>query len=112
MLAAAEISLPCFVKPARLGSSVGISKVTDIDGLAPALDLAFQHDSKVLVEAVVHGMQAECGVLGSHDPLVSAPGRLHVHPDGYDHAANYEPRGMDPAVPAASGPHLTVARQR
>ena len=107
MLAAAEITLPCFVKPARLGSSVGISKVTDIDGLAPALDLAFQHDSKVLVEAMVHGMEIECGVLGNARPAVSVPGRLHVNADWYDYAAKYEPGGMDLEAPADLTPELT-----
>jgi D-alanine-D-alanine ligase len=112
MLAAAEITLPCFVKPARLGSSVGISKVTDIDGLAPALELAFQHDSKVLVEAMVHGMEVECGILGTHDPMVSVPGRLHVNADWYDYAAKYEPGGMDLEAPADLEPELTEEIQR
>ncbi len=112
MLAAAEISLPCFVKPARLGSSVGISKVTDIDGLAPALDLAFQHDSKVLIEAMVHGMEIECGVLGTRDPLVSVPGRLHVNADWYDYAAKYEPGGMDLEAPADIDPEMAAEVQR
>jgi D-alanine-D-alanine ligase len=112
MLAAAEIALPCFVKPARLGSSVGISKVTGIDELAPALDLAFQHDSKVLIEAMVHGMEVECGLLGSHDPLVSVPGRLHVNSEWYDYAAKYEPGGMDLEAPADIAPELTEEVQR
>jgi D-alanine-D-alanine ligase len=111
-LASAGIGLPCFVKPARLGSSVGISKVTDIDGLAPALDLAFQHDSKVLVEAMVHGMEIECGVLGTRDPLVSVPGRLHVNADWYDFAAKYEPGGMDLEAPADIDPELAAEIQR
>jgi D-alanine-D-alanine ligase len=112
MLAAAEISLPCFVKPARLGSSVGISKVTDIDGLTPALDLAFQHDSKVLVEAMVHGIEVECGVLGNHDPVASVPGRLHVNADWYDYAAKYEPGGMDLEAPADIDPEVADEVQR
>jgi D-alanine-D-alanine ligase len=112
MLTAAEITLPCFVKPARLGSSVGISKVTDIDGLAPALELAFQHDSKVLVEAMVHGMEIECGVLGAHDPMASVPGRLHVNADWYDYAAKYEPGGMDLEAPADIDPELAEEVQR
>jgi D-alanine-D-alanine ligase len=112
MLAAAEIGLPCFVKPARLGSSVGISKVTDVDGLAPALDLAFQHDSKVLIEAMVHGMEIECGVLGTHDPQVSVPGRLHVNSDWYDYAAKYEPGGMDLEAPADIDQALAEEVQR
>jgi D-alanine-D-alanine ligase len=99
-LARAGIGLPCFVKPARLGSSVGISKVTGIDGLRPALDLALQHDSKVLVEEMVGGIEVECGVLGNDNPIVSPPGRLHVNADWYDYAAKYEPDGMDLEVPA------------
>ena len=109
---ATEIGFPCFVKPANLGSSVGISKVTDIDGLAPALELAFQHDSKVLVEAMVHGMEIECGVLGTRDPLVSVPGRLHVNADWYDFAAKYEPGGMDLEAPADIDPELAAEIQR
>ena len=111
-LAKAEIGVPCFVKPARLGSSVGISKVTGIDGLRPALDLAFQHDSKVLVEEMVRGIEAECGVLGNHNPMVSVVGRLHVNADWYDYAAKYEPGGMDLEAPADLSEGLTAEVQR
>jgi len=111
-LAKAEIGVPCFVKPARLGSSVGISKVTGIDGLRPALDLAFQHDSKVLVEEMVRGIEAECGVLGNHNPTVSVVGRLHVNADWYDYAAKYEPGGMDLEAPADLPEEVTAEVQR
>ena len=111
-LAKAEIGVPCFVKPARLGSSVGISKVTGIDGLRPALDLAFQHDSKVLVEEMVRGIEAECGVLGNHNPMVSVVGRLHVNADWYDYAAKYEPGGMDLEAPADLPEEVTAEVQR
>ena len=111
-LAEAGIGLPCFVKPARLGSSVGITKVTGIDALRPALDLAFQHDSKVLVEEMVHGAEAECGILGNHDPLVSVPGRLHVNADWYDYAAKYEPGGMDLEAPAEFPDEVNAELQR
>jgi D-alanine-D-alanine ligase len=111
-LAKAEIGVPCFVKPARLGSSVGISKVTGIDGLRPALDLAFQHDSKVLVEEMVPGIEAECGVLGNHNPMVSVVGRLHVNADWYDYSAKYEPGGMDLEAPADLPEEVTAEVQR
>lgn len=99
-LAAAGIAPPCFVKPARLGSSVGISKVRTIDELPAALELAFRHDWKVLVEQMVVGREVECGVLGNDDPIVSVPGELTVNADWYDFDAKYLPGGMDLTVPA------------
>src|SRR6202008_4240004 len=65
---------PVFVKPARLGSSVGISKVHDESELAAAVTLAFEHDEKVLVEEFVDGVEVECGVLGNEQPEASLPG--------------------------------------
>src|SRR5438067_2266171 len=79
---------PVFVKPARLGSSVGITKVRSEEELAPAVELAFRHDEKVLVEEFVAGGEVECGVLGSNrSPIASLPGEVVSHgcgaPDGY-----------------------------
>ena len=99
-LATAGIAPPCFVKPARLGSSVGISKVNAIDELAPALELAFRHDSKVLVEQMVEGREVECGVLGNSEPIVSLPGEITIQADWYDFDAKYKPGGMELIVPA------------
>src|SRR5207244_9909616 len=65
---------PVFVKPARLGSSVGITKAHDEDELAEAVALARRHDEKVLVEEFVRGVEVECGVLGNRDPIASLPG--------------------------------------
>ncbi|HUK93706.1 MAG TPA: D-alanine--D-alanine ligase family protein, partial [Gaiellaceae bacterium] len=94
---------PVFVKPARLGSSVGISKVLTADGLAPAVELAFQHDEKVLVEEFVPGVEVECGVLGNEEPLASLPGEIVSHGftgvDWYDFSAKYDEGGMDLVVP-------------
>ena len=70
-----RLGYPCFVKPANLGSSVGISKVTAPDGLAAAVELAFRHDRTVLVEEMIVGREVELGVLGNSDPLVSPPRR-------------------------------------
>ena len=67
---------PAFVKPARLGSSVGISKVHDEEELAAAVTLAFEHDEKVLVEEFVDGVEVECGVLGNEQPEASLPGEI------------------------------------
>jgi D-alanine-D-alanine ligase len=94
---------PAFVKPARLGSSVGISKVHDDDELAAAVALAFEHDEKVLVEEFVEGVEVECGVLGNELPEASLPGEIVSHgfdgADWYDYSAKYAEGGMDLIVP-------------
>ena len=94
---------PAFVKPARLGSSVGISKVHDDDELATAVALAFEHDEKVLVEEFVDGVEVECGVLGNEQPEASLPGEIESHgfegADWYDYSAKYAEGGMDLIVP-------------
>jgi D-alanine-D-alanine ligase len=94
---------PAFVKPARLGSSVGISKVASENQLAAAVELAFQHDEKVLVEEFVEGVEVECGVLGNEEPLASLPGEIVSHgfsgADWYDYSAKYDEGGMDLVIP-------------
>jgi D-alanine-D-alanine ligase len=104
---------PVFVKPARLGSSVGISKVNSEEELAPAVDLAFRHDEKVLVEEFVSGVEVECGVLGNEKPLASLPGEIVSHgfqgADWYDFSAKYDEGGMDLIVPPRL-PQETVER--
>jgi D-alanine-D-alanine ligase len=96
-------SYPVFVKPARLGSSVGITKVRNEEQLAAAVDLAFRHDEKVLVEEFVEGVEVECGVLGNLSPIASLPGEIVSHgfdaPDWYDYSAKYDEGGMDLIVP-------------
>jgi D-alanine-D-alanine ligase len=111
-LASAGIGLPCFVKPARLGSSVGISKVSTHDQLGPALELAFRHDRKVLVEEMIEGREMEVGVLGNTDPMASVPGLLNVNADWYDYDAKYLPGGMDLEAPADIDPVLAEELQR
>jgi predicted ATP-grasp superfamily ATP-dependent carboligase len=68
--------------------------------------------SKVLVEEMVRGIEAECGVLGNHNPMVSVVGRLHVNADWYDYAAKYEPGGMDLEAPADLPEEVTAEVQR
>ena len=98
----AALKPPLFVKPARLGSSVGISKVWSEAELAKALEHAFEHDPIVLVERLVDGMEVECSVLGHADPHASRPGEIVLHSgDGwYDYEAKYESGGMELIVPA------------
>ncbi len=90
---------PVFVKPARLGSSVGISKVGSEAELASAVELARRHDDKVLVEEFVPGTEVECSVLGNRDPIASLPGEIVAHADWYDYAAKYDEGGMELIVP-------------
>ncbi len=99
----APLGLPVFVKPARLGSSVGIVRVCEAAQLGTALDTAFQHDSLAIVEAAAAGREVECSVLGNGDPVASEPGEilLAAGEDGwYDYEAKYSPGGMRLAVPA------------
>jgi D-alanine-D-alanine ligase len=91
---------PCVVKPARLGSSVGISIVHGEDELAAALDLAFEHDEKILVEEFLEGVEVECSVLGNERPIASLPGEIvPLASDWYDYEAKYAEGGMDLIVP-------------
>jgi D-alanine-D-alanine ligase len=102
---------PVFVKPARLGSSVGISKVCDESSLAPAVALARRHDEKVLVEEFVEGMEVEVGVLGNRvpPPVASLPGRIDtLEHDWYDYASKYDAGGMSLEIPPAALPRETV----
>ncbi len=96
---------PVFVKPARLGSSVGISKVHSEDELASAVELARRHDEKVLVEEFVPGTEVECGVLGNLEspPIASVVGEIVPHGEWYDYAAKYDEGGSDIIVPARIG---------
>ncbi len=97
----AELGLPVFVKPARLGSSVGIVKVVAAPQLGAALDGAFEHDPCVIVEAMSAGTEVECSVLGSaRAAAASEPGEIVIAADWYDFAAKYEPGGMQLRVPA------------
>src|SRR5207253_8135687 len=93
---------PVFVKPARLGSSVGISKVHDESELEPAVALARRHDEKVLVEEFVEGMEVECGVLGNRvpPPIASLPGRIDtLEHEWYDFESKYDENGMELVIP-------------
>ncbi len=91
---------PVFVKPARLGSSVGISKAHDGDELGAAVELAFRHDEKVLVEEFLDGIEVEVGVLGNRDPIASLPGQIvPLGHEWYDFASKYEEGGMDLRIP-------------
>ncbi len=108
------------VKPARLGSSVGMSIAHTIDELPAALDEAFAYDSKVIVEAYVEGArELECGVLGNDEPIVFEPGEVRSSHEFYDYEAKYvaglatvEPRAEVDADLAARLKELSLAAYR
>jgi D-alanine-D-alanine ligase len=91
---------PVVVKPARLGSSVGISIAETPEELRRAIDLAFEHDEKILVEEYCAGIEVECSVLGNDSPIASIPGEIvPLVSDWYDFSAKYDEGGMDLIVP-------------
>jgi D-alanine-D-alanine ligase len=90
---------PVFVKPARLGSSVGITKARSPEELRAGVELAFRHDEKVLIEEFVVGVEVECGVLGNKQPIASLPGEIVPSSDWYDYSAKYDEGGMELIVP-------------
>jgi D-alanine-D-alanine ligase len=97
------LGLPLWVKPARLGSSVGISRVDAAGDLGVAIEAARVHDPRVILEAHCEGREVECSVigkLGSDDPETSLPGEVIAKGDWYDFESKYEPGGMDLVVPA------------
>jgi D-alanine-D-alanine ligase len=99
----AALGLPVFVKPARLGSSVGIVRVATAGELPDALATAFAHDPLAIVEAASTGIEVECSVLGNADPVASEPGEVRVargESEWYDYEAKYTPGGMELIVPA------------
>ncbi len=110
--AVAKLGYPVFVKPARLGSSVGIARVASPGDLDASLRTAFSHDPLAIVEASAAGREVECSVIGNREPIASEPGEilLAAGEDGwYDYAAKYSPGGMRLVVPARIG---AEARER
>ena len=104
----AAFGYPCFVKPANLGSSVGVSKAHARAELPAALTLAAQYDRKLLVERSVEGArEVECSVLGNDQPLVSIVGEVRPHHEFYDYSAKYTAGEADLIIPADLPPALS-----
>jgi len=91
---------PLFVKPATLGSSVGMTKVHNRAGLPGALDLAAEYAQKILVERAIAGREIEVSVLGNEDPQASVPGEIVPHREYYDYTAKYLEEGTKLLIPA------------
>ncbi len=113
-----RLGLPVFVKPAHLGSSLGIVKVSESSALTGALEAAFAHDELVIVEAASAGTEVECGVLGlerageragEEAAFASVPGEIVFEGEWYDYDAKYAPGGMELRIPAGVSP---AARER
>lgn len=113
---AQALGAPLFVKPANMGSSVGVSRATDRASLEAGIDAAFQFDLKVIVErGIVNVREVECAVLGNDDPVASVPGEIVVdHPDGfYSYTAKYiDESGATVALPARLSAEGTAEVQR
>jgi D-alanine-D-alanine ligase len=99
-----EIGFPAFVKPANLGSSVGVSKASDKKSLAQAIELAGRYDRKIMVEEAVDGRELECAVIGNDDPQASLPGEYVIHDESarfLDYTEKYSSTGrVEFVVPA------------
>jgi D-alanine-D-alanine ligase len=104
---AERIGFPCFVKPANLGSSVGISKVKAAEDLAAAIDRAAAHDRRVLVERAVQGREVEVAVLGNDAPMASLPGEVCYAGEWYDYETKYASGQTTFKVPAPLSPETT-----
>jgi D-alanine-D-alanine ligase len=103
-----RMGLPLWVKPSRLGSSVGISRVESLgEELDAAVDLALRHDPRVIVEASAHGREIECSLLGNERVEASPPGEVVAHGDWYDYETKYSDGGMELIVPAPLDPEAS-----
>jgi D-alanine-D-alanine ligase len=99
-----KFSYPLFVKPATLGSSVGMTKVHNAEELGPALDLACEFGMKILVEKAMDAREIEVSVLGNHQPQASVPGEIVPHREFYDYTAKYLEEGTQLLIPAELKP--------
>jgi D-alanine-D-alanine ligase len=106
------IGLPLWVKPSRLGSSVGISRVDSLgEKLDAAVDLALRHDPRVIVEASARGREVECSLLGNEEVECSPPGEVVAQGEWYDYETKYSDGGMELTIPAPLDPKQTSRLQ-
>lgn len=106
-----ELGYPCFVKPANLGSSVGITKVQTRSQLETALDSAASYDRRIIVEAAVTAREVECAVLGNDYPQASVIGEITYEGDFYDYETKYTEGKAGLMIPAALPPEITAQIQ-
>jgi D-alanine-D-alanine ligase len=95
------LKMPVFVKPANLGSSVGINKVTKEEQFGRAVKEAFRYDTKIVLEENIQGREIECSVLGNENPVASLPGEIITRHDFYSYDAKYlDEKGAELVIPA------------
>lgn len=111
--ALAELGLPLFVKPAQLGSSVGVTKVKRAEDLKAACEAALRYDDRILIEKGLDVREIEVGLLGDFEPLMSIPGEVIPHADFYSYDAKYvDKQGASMAIPAnLDADQVRVARE-
>ncbi len=108
-----QLGLPFFVKPANLGSSVGIAKVKDENAFQKAVHEAFLYDKKVLFEEYIQGREIECAVLGNDHPIASLPGEVIPQHEFYSYEAKYlDDNGAHFQIPVALGAELVEKMQK
>jgi D-alanine-D-alanine ligase len=108
-----ELGYPVFVKPANLGSSVGISKAKNDEQLVEAVRVAAEYDRKIVIEAgVPNAREIECAVLGNDEPSASIPGEIIPSREFYDYEAKYLDEGSKPLIPAPIDAELTKKVQQ
>lgn len=107
-----KLSYPIFVKPANMGSSVGISETNDNEELRKAIDLAFEYDHRVVVEQGVNAREIEVSVLGNEDVHTSVPGELIKDRQFYDYAAKYETKEVKLSIPADLSEDVTKSLRK
>ena len=107
------LGMPCFIKPANMGSSVGVSKAFDHETFVAGVEEAFRYDHKIIIEEFVRGREIECAVLGNDNPIVSLPGEVFPEHDFYTYEAKYiDESGARLQYPADLPEHLIQELQQ
>lgn len=107
-----EIGYPCFIKPARLGSSIGISRADNRDDLISAVNNAAGYDSKLICERAISGREYSVAVIGNLYPEVSVPAEISLWNNFFDYPAKYGPEAIDDIIPAPLSPEFTGKLQQ
>ncbi|MGB3693158.1 MAG: D-alanine--D-alanine ligase family protein [Spirulinaceae cyanobacterium] len=106
-----KLGYPCFIKPANLGSSVGITKAKTRSELEAALDSAASYDRRIIVEAGVEAREVECAVLGNDNPKASVPGEITFNSEFYDYETKYTEGKAELKIPAPVSQEITTKMQ-
>jgi D-alanine-D-alanine ligase len=99
-----NLGIPCFVKPANMGSSVGISKAKSMEGLVDAINFAARFDSRILVEKAINAREIECAIIGNTEPVAAPVGEIILGGEFYDYNDKYVDGKSHPEIPANLDP--------